>query len=354
LFWNVGFVLEDRFCFGRSVIMIQRIAVSVLALSLFCAPAGAQIFGPSDEDKAREAFQTNGVRELQDVTRQQDTRIKGLEDKVQGLTQSLSQATGANEDLGHQLQLQNDKIDKMQKDFAYRLCTLSAQQLGAGDSMNCAAAGTISAGGPALAPQPYSQMQGGMRPGDPLPPLGPRGSSIDATGNRGGGFNAAPDAPMRGRPPGTLGSLPMEQGPAAGAPTRLSGSLAGNSAQYDQAMNLMSRAQYDEASAEFRGYADANPGDGDLSPQAIYWVANIAFIHQDYAPAARTFAEVIKKYPNSQRAPDAMLKLAQSFMGMGQKSEGCTTLGLIKSKYPNASPQTLGQAANLRKTACGK
>jgi TolA-binding protein len=63
---------------------------------------------------------------------------------------------------------------------------------------------------------------------------------------------------------------------------------------------------------------------------------------------------VIKKYPNSQRAPDAMLKLAQSFMGMGQKSEGCTTLGLIKSKYPNASPQTLGQAANLRKTACSK
>ena len=112
--------------------MIQRIAVSVLALSLFCRfPAAAQLFGPSDEDKAREAFQTNGVRELQDVTQQQDARIKGLEDKVQGLTQSLSQATGANEELNHQIQIQNDKIDKMQKDFAYRLCTLSAQQLGA-------------------------------------------------------------------------------------------------------------------------------------------------------------------------------------------------------------------------------
>jgi TolA-binding protein len=49
-----------------------------------------------------------------------------------------------------------------------------------------------------------------------------------------------------------------------------------------------------------------------------------------------------------------MLKLAQSFMAMGQKSEGCTTLGLIKSKYPEASPQTLSQAATLRKTACTK
>jgi tol-pal system protein YbgF len=148
----------------------------------------------------------------------------------------------------------------------------------------------------------------------------------------------------------------MGSGPSSGPPAQLNGSLAqgGSSAQYDQAMNLMSRAQYDEASAAFRAYADANPSDSDLAPQAIYWVANISFIRQDYAPAARTFAEVIKKYPKSQRAPDAMLKLAQSFMAMGQKSEGCTTLGLIKSKYPDASPQTLGQAANLRKTACSK
>ncbi|MBA2590152.1 MAG: tetratricopeptide repeat protein, partial [Alphaproteobacteria bacterium] len=295
---------------GNEVMMIQRIAVSVLALSLFCSPASAQLFGPSDEEKAREAFQTNGVRDLQGVTQQQDVRIKGLEDKVQGLTQSLSQATGANEELGHQIQIQNDKIDKMQKDFAYRLCTLSAQQLGAGDSMNCAAAGTASAGA-AVAPQPYSQ----MRPGDPLPPIGAvgGGGTIDATGNVTSGFTDAPPANLspRGRPPGTLGTLPA--GPGGGA--SLNGSLAGppaDTAQYDQAMNLMGRAQYDEASAAFRAYADANPGDTDLAPQAIYWVANISFIHQDYAPAARTFAEVIKKYPKSARAPDAMLKLAQS------------------------------------------
>ena len=147
---------------------------------------------------------------------------------------------------------------------------------------------------------------------------------------------------------------PMNTGPSMGAPAQLNGSYAGNSGQYDTAMNLMAKAQYPEAAAAFRAYADANPDDTDLSPQAIYWVANMSFIHQDYAPAARTFAEVIKKYPKSQRAPDAMLKLAQSFMAMGQKTEGCTTLGLIKSKYPNASDSTLGQAANLRKTACTK
>lgn len=341
----------------------HRIAVSVLALGFAFAalPAQAQLFGPSDEEKAHEAGQDSAIHDLQGQAQQQDARIRELEDKVRGLTGSLSQATGTNEDLQHQIQVQNDKITKMQQDFAYRLCTLSAQQLGAGDSMNCAAAGTPSAN---MAPQPYSQAQGGMRPGDPLPPVG----NIDATGGNNGArnFNSGPvedSAPVRGRAPGNLGTLPMNSGNMAsanGGPARLNGSMAGppqqqgNSAQYDQAMNLMSRAQYDEASAAFRGYADANPDDTDLSPQAIYWVANISFIRQSYAPAARTFAEVIKKYPKSTRAPDAMLKLAQSFMAMGQKTEGCTTLGLIKSKYPAASPQTLAAAASLRKTACTK
>jgi tol-pal system protein YbgF len=324
----------------------QRLLISVLSCGLALAPlsASAQIFGPSDEEKAREAGQDQGIKDLQGVTQQQDARLKSLEDKVQSLTESLSQVTNSNEELNHQIQLQNDKIDRMQKDFAYRLCTLSAQQLGAGDSMNCAAGGASPTGAPP------SQVQGGLTPGAALPP-------INATGNGAPGFVAPPqqqapaDSAAVGRPPGLLGTLPMGSGPAGSAGSAVA---PVSSPQYDQAMGLMRRGQYDEAAAAFRAYADANPGDSDLAPQAIYWVANISFIRQDYAPAARAFAEVIKKYPKSTRASEAMLKLAQSFMAMGQKSEGCTTLGLIKSKYPDASPQTLTQAAALRKTACTK
>jgi tol-pal system protein YbgF len=325
----------------------QRLLVSTLASLLVFAPvaANAQLFGPSDEEKAREDAQDKGIQDLGTKTDQEEARIRALEDKVRGLTESLAQSTGANEELNHRIQVQNDKIEQMQKDFAYRLCTLSAQQMGAADSMNCAAAGTASAG--AVPPPP-----GAMRPGAALPPIDATGNGQFTNGQ--GGFVTAPDsAPANlGRAPGVLGTLPAGPGPMGpGAPAL---APAGNSAQYDQAMNLMSRAQYDEAQAAFRAYADANPDDNDLSPQAIYWVGNISYVRQDYAPAARAFAEVIKKYPKSARASDAMLKLAQSFMGMGQKTEGCTTLGLIKTKYPQANPQTLSQAASLRKTACGK
>jgi tol-pal system protein YbgF len=333
------------------------------------APAHAQLFGPSDEEKAREASQDQGITDLTRRADQMDARIQALENKVQSLTASLANTTGANEQLSHQIQLQNQKIDQMQKDFAYRICTLSAQQLGAdAGTLNCAAAGSGAAyGGPPAA----------MRPGDTLPPIG--------SGNGGGagpsqfaprndpGQTAYDDSPGRGRPPGVLGTLPADRygrplpssGSNGGAPTRLSSlppqgppqgpgaaPAAGGSAQFDAAMNLLSKAQYSEAAAAFQAYADANPDDADLTPQAIYWVGNINYVQRNYEPAERSFAEVIKRFPKSERAPEAMLKLAQSFLALGQKSEGCTTLGLIKTKYPKAPDTTLATVTSLRRTSC--
>ena len=122
----------------------QHLLVSVFAATLMAVPAQAQLFGPSDEQKAQEAAQDRQLDDLASQARQQSDRIRELEDKVRGLTSSLSQATGTNEELQHQIRQQDDKIDRMQKDFAYRLCQLSVQQLGAGDSLNCAAAGAVS------------------------------------------------------------------------------------------------------------------------------------------------------------------------------------------------------------------
>ena len=47
-----------------------------------------------------------------------------------------------------------------------------------------------------------------------------------------------------------------------------------------------------------------------------------------------------------------MLKLGQSLMALGQTSGGCTTLGALKTKYPNAPAATLAAAASARKAAC--
>ena len=323
--------------------MNTRTALFTLGLLLsgaaITAPAAhAQLFGESDEEKAARQAHEDG----QDTQiNQLGSRIQQLEDRVRNLTQSLATATGNNEELGHQIQELRQKIDMQQKDFAYRLCMLSAQQLGAdaGDQgLNCAAAGS--------APQPAPAQTNfqAYQPGTPLPPIG--------GGNQNFGGPPSSGAPQQlGRPPGTLGTLPMSSGSGGNAamntppPAR-----AAN--QFNVAMNLLAKAQYAEASAAFRAYADANPDDNDLSAQAIYWIGDIAYVQRDYPSATRAFAEQIKKYPDSQRSPDSMLKLGQALIAQGQTSGGCTTLGALKTKYPNAPSATLAAAASARKAAC--
>lgn len=320
--------------------MNTRAAIFSLSLMLSGAaitalPAHAQLFGESDEEKAaRQAHEDGQDNQINQVS----GRVQQLEDRVRSLTQSLSNATGTNEELAHQIQDLRQKMDAQQRDFAYRLCMVSAQQLGADGNeqgLNC---GAVSAAPVASVPS----SGGGYTPGAPLPPLG--------SGDQ--GMSGAPQ--QLGRAPGTLGTLPMNSGPANNgamnaAPPR---AAAGGTAQYDRAMNMLAKAQYIEASAAFRAYADANPNDTDLSAQSIYWIGNIAYVQKNYPDATRAFAEQLKKYPDSIRSPDSMLKLGQALIAQGQTSPGCTTLAALKTKYPKAAPATLAAAAGARKAAC--
>ena len=226
-----------------------------------CRRRRAQLFGPSDEAKAHEAAQDTQLTTLAGENQQLAARIQAQEDKTRSLTETLAQATGNNEELRHQIDLLNQKIDQQEKDFSYRLCMVSAQQLGAGtddQGLNCAGTGA----GSNAAPRPRPSLQ----PGAALPPIG---------------------APHRRRQPA---SPPPARPHPAGAASRQSGHAffpgdrgrAAGGNQFDAAMALLGKAQYDEAKASFRAYADANPDDSDLAPQAIYWVGSIDYTQHDY------------------------------------------------------------------------
>jgi tol-pal system protein YbgF len=281
-------------------------AATILSTApVHAAPRGVQmaaLFGESDEEKA----------ERQQKEDSQDLAIQALTQRVHDLEDSLRRATGQNEVLAHQIQQLNDKLDRQQRDFEYRLCSMAAQQLGGG-----------AAGGGAL---PCNQSSGPAQ-GAPTP---------DAPPSAGGGS---------GRAAGTLGTLSSgDSGPSAPPPASRS--------QFDAAINLVAKLQYDEARAAFRSFADANPKDPNASV-AVYWIGKIAYVQKDYAGASHAFAEVIKKYPESGSAPDSLLRLGQSLLASGQKKEGCTALAaLTKKKYPNAPKAVFEEAANARKATC--
>jgi tol-pal system protein YbgF len=271
----------------------------------------ADLFGESDEEKAARQQHEDG----------QDGQIRALNDKVRDLEDSLSRLTGQNEELSHRVTELNDKIERQQKDFEYRLCALAAQQLGTATGQ----------GDPNAIPCPGSGPATGFAPGAPAM------AAPDTVASR-NGTQLAP-------PPGVLGTLPA--GSAATAPAASDDAVH---AQFSAAMNLLAKARYDDARAAFRGFADANP-QSDLAPQAVYWVGDIAYVQKDYDNATRAFAEVIKKYPTSVRAPDSMLKLGQALLAAGQKKEGCTALAALPAKYPKAPKSVLAQGAEARKAA---
>lgn len=325
--------------------MKHRLLVSAALFAFAVLPAQAQLFGPSREEReaeaAREAAQdsqisanADAIERAQQTVQQLQGQIRDLNDRVRNLTDSLARATGANEELGFQVGQLNNRISQQERDFTYRLCVISAQQLGAdAQSMNCAATGAGNGGGGAPQLPQFSQ------PGTPLPPIMP--NSVVPGGNAN---------PNMGRAPGVLGTLPGPS-PAPSVARPAAPAAGGDSGPFDAAMNMLARQQYAEAAAAFRSYADANPGDQDLAPQAIYWVGQIAYMQQDYAGASRAFAEQIKKYPKSPRGADSMLRMGQALVAQGQTRNGCTAFAAIAKQYPNASQSTKTAATNARRAA---
>lgn len=263
----------------------------------------AGLFGESDEEKAARL-------KAEQRENDQDAGINELRQRIGDLEQALQRTTGQNEELTHRIQELSAKIDRQQKDFDYKLCTLTAQQLGTGNS---AAGGGL----PCDAAMASSRSAASAESGDQTQASGPPA----ATG-------------------GSLGTLPAAQANT----TRT---------QYDEAMNLLARARYDEARAAFRSFADSYPKD-PLAPQAIYWVGNIAYVQKDYNAAAQAFTEQIKKYPTSPQGAESMYKLGLSLIALGEKKEGCIALAAIKSKYKQAPATILTQASQARGSFCPK
>jgi tol-pal system protein YbgF len=295
----------------------------------------AQIFGESDEEKAAR------IQHEQN----QDGGIANLNNRVNDLENSLRSLTGQVEQLDHRISEMNSRMERMQKDYDYKLCGIAAQQMGATTDPNdpnalpCAGSAQQSAA-PQVQSVPQPQPQFTSAPANSIaPPSTPMPQ-------------AGANAPVHlAPPPGVLGTIPAGQ---PGAPPHgiETGTLASidTRAQFDGAMKLLSQAQYDEARAQFRTFADTHPQD-QLAPQAVYWVGNIAYVQKDYANASRSFAEELKKYPTSPRAPESMLKLGQSLIAMNQKKEGCTFLGALPAKYPHAAKPVAAQALAARKAA---
>jgi tol-pal system protein YbgF len=114
-------------------------------------------------------------------------------------------------------------------------------------------------------------------------------------------------------------------------------SLPGNTPKekYDFSTGLLQQGNYDMAEAALKTFVMQYPND-PLAGNAQYWLGEAHYVQGDFRSAAVAFAEGYQKYPQSQKAPDNLLKLAMSLGQQGQTQNACVALRQLDKKFPAA------------------
>ncbi len=117
--------------------------------------------------------------------------------------------------------------------------------------------------------------------------------------------------------------------------------------KYENAIKLLWASKFDEAKKELLELKNYNPE--DLMPNIQYWLGEVFYAQKDFSQAVIEFGEGLKKYPDSIKGPDNMLKLGLSFSNLGKKDDACNVLYELEIKYKDAPKNVLEISTSERK-----
>ncbi len=126
-------------------------------------------------------------------------------------------------------------------------------------------------------------------------------------------------------------------------------------AQYDAAYDAMTRGDYAFAEEQFRQFVDLFPNDR-LAPDAVNYLGDTLLQQGKYMDAAAVLGPGYKRYQESNRAPDIMLKAGVASVGIATSEAqpevpgataqqiptpletGCRIFAELPVRYPNLPP----------------
>ncbi len=175
---------------------------------------------------------------------------------------------------------------------------------------------------PIIMAEPPVGLPGGRDPGSPL--------DLSTLSGPSAGLPGAPQAdgmlpPPPSRNPNATGAM-VATLPPSNVPKDY----------YDLAYGYVLRKDYAFAEDAFRSFLQKYPND-KLIPDAQFWLGESLFQRQRYDAAAEQFLALSTKSSAHPKAPDALLRLAQSLAALKQKEMACATLAEVGRKYPRAS-----------------
>ncbi len=90
-----------------------------------------------------------------------------------------------------------------------------------------------------------------------------------------------------------------------------------------------------------------HPG-GRLAPNARYWLGECYYAQGRFREAAAEFQRCASDYPQSAKAPDALLTLSYSYDRLGEGPQAMAALDQLLSRYPRSN------AAAMMKSGRGR
>lgn len=99
------------------------------------------------------------------------------------------------------------------------------------------------------------------------------------------------------------------------------------------------RFDYEGAGRSFKAFLERYPTNSQAG-EAQYWLGEVLHQQKSYNESGTAYSDMIRKFPNDVRAPDALVKLGRSLRLVGDTTRACAILATLSTRYPDASPVT--------------
>lgn len=106
---------------------------------------------------------------------------------------------------------------------------------------------------------------------------------------------------------------------------------------YEAAYSLISAHAYDDASEALSAYLKIYGKDGRYAANASYWLCELNANEQKYPEAVTCFEALIAQYPQSNKVPDALLKLGMVNKRMGDDAKAQSWFNQLIKQYPQSA-----------------
>jgi tol-pal system protein YbgF len=112
---------------------------------------------------------------------------------------------------------------------------------------------------------------------------------------------------------------------------------------YDKAYAAYLAHRYDEALPLFKAFVEKYP-QHHLADNAQYWVGEIYYDTEDFPTAILAFQEVVTKYGNGNKAPDALLKIGFAYIALDDPGNARIFLKRVIKNYPFSEAEAMARA----------